>query len=88
MKLFYVFTFTLLLFCILGVSANNQYTLTGTITFANPPATGTLTVSVSGGGSQVFNAPFTSPQNYSISGLTSGAKVKVSDIAIFSCKTV
>ena len=49
----------------------NHYTLTGTVTFVNPPATGTLTVSVSGGGSQVFNAPFTSPQNYSIPGLTS-----------------
>ncbi|HRH99638.1 MAG TPA: SdrD B-like domain-containing protein [Saprospiraceae bacterium] len=50
--------------------ATNQYTLTGTITFTNPPTTDTLRVSVSGGGSQVFTAPFTSPQNYSISGLT------------------
>ena len=62
---------------------NNQYTLTGTITFANPPATGTLTVSVSGGGSQVFNAPFTSPQNYSISGLTSDG-VSHTVTAVFS----
>jgi len=52
-------------------SATNQYTLTGTVTFSNPPSTGTLTVQISGGGSQVFNAPFTSPQSYSIAGQTS-----------------
>ncbi|MBL7752941.1 MAG: carboxypeptidase regulatory-like domain-containing protein [Chitinophagaceae bacterium] len=52
-------------------SGNNQYTLTGAITFSNAPSNGTMTVSVSGGGSQVFNAPFTSPANYSISGLNS-----------------
>lgn len=63
--------------------ATNQYTLTGALTFANAPTTGTLTVSVSGGGSQVFNAPFTSPQNYSIAGLTSdGASHTVT--AVFS----
>jgi len=52
-------------------SATNQYTLTGTVTFSNPPSTGTLTVQIAGGGSQVFNAPFTSPQSYSIAGQTS-----------------
>jgi hypothetical protein len=53
----------------------NQYELTGSVTFTTPPATtGSMTVSVSGGGSQVFNAPFNSPINYSIGGLTlSGA---------------
>ncbi len=48
---------------------NNQYTLTGSITFSNAPTSGTMTVSVSGGGSQTFTAPFTSPLNYSIAGL-------------------
>ena len=46
----------------------NQYTLTGAVTFTNPPFTGTMTVQIAGGGSQVFNAPFTSPLSYSIAG--------------------
>jgi hypothetical protein len=53
------------------VPATNLYTLTGAVTFANAPATGTMTVQITGGGSQVFNAPFTSPSNYSIAGQTS-----------------
>ena len=52
-------------------SGNNQYTLTGNVTFSNAPSSGTLTISVSGGGIQVINAPFTSPVAYSIAGLTS-----------------
>ncbi|KAB2859629.1 MAG: PKD domain-containing protein [Flavobacteriales bacterium] len=64
-------------------SATNTYSLTGNITFSNPPATGTLTVTSSCGGSQTFNAPFTSPQAYNISGITSnGAACSVT--AVFS----
>ncbi|MBP7184029.1 MAG: hypothetical protein KBA06_00855 [Saprospiraceae bacterium] len=48
----------------------NSYDLTGSLTFVNEPTSGTLTVSVSGGGSQVFNAPFTSPLPYNITGLS------------------
>jgi hypothetical protein len=55
------------------VPATNLYDVTGNITFANAPATGTLTVSV-GGQQQVFNAPFTSPQAYTITGLTLSLK--------------
>ncbi len=51
-------------------ATNNTYSVTGFVSFANAPATGSLTVSVSGGGNQVFNAPFTSPQAYTITGLT------------------
>lgn len=51
---------------------NNQYAVSGQVTFTDAPATGTLTVSISGGGTQVFNAPFTSPINYTINGQTSG----------------
>ncbi len=50
-------------------SPSNTYTLQGSVSFTNPPTTGTLTVSVQGGQSQVFTAPFTSPINYSISNL-------------------
>jgi hypothetical protein len=49
--------------------ATNTYSVTGTMTFANPPATGTLTVFGSCGGSQSFSPPFSSPMNYTFSGL-------------------
>ncbi|TDR24730.1 hypothetical protein C8D80_1776, partial [Flavobacterium cheniae] len=62
------------------------YTLSGEVTFSNPPATGTMTVVNSCGGSQVFNAPFTSPIAYSIPGLTAnGSSCTVS--ASFSDST-
>lgn len=47
-------------------SPANTFTLTGTITATNPPATGTLTVTSSCGGSQVFNPPFAGSINYSL----------------------
>ncbi len=50
--------------------ANNTYSVSGAVTFANPPSSGTLTVSSSCGGTQTFNAPFTSPLNYNLTGLT------------------
>ncbi|MBP7184030.1 MAG: hypothetical protein KBA06_00860 [Saprospiraceae bacterium] len=53
------------------VSSTNIYDLTGSISFTTAPSTGTLSVSLAGGGSQVFNAPFTSPQTYSLTGLNS-----------------
>ena len=52
-------------------TSTNLYSLSGSVTFVNAPASGTLTVTNSCGGSQTFNAPFTSPQAYSITGLTS-----------------
>lgn len=51
--------------------ANNTYGVTGQVTFVSPPSSGTLTVSSSCGGTQTFNAPFTSPLNYSLTGITS-----------------
>ncbi|MES2798816.1 MAG: gliding motility-associated C-terminal domain-containing protein [Bacteroidota bacterium] len=51
-------------------NGSNQYNVTGQIDFVNAPGSGTLTVSSSCGGSQVFNAPFTSPLNYSLNNLT------------------
>ncbi len=62
---------------------NNKYDLSGQIVFEYEPLTGSLTVAVSGGGNVVFNAPFTSPLSYTITGLTSdGASHTVS--AVFS----
>jgi gliding motility-associated-like protein len=51
-------------------NASNQYSVSGAISVSNPPTSGTLTVSSSCGGSQTFNAPFTSPINYNLTGLT------------------
>ena len=52
--------------------ATNQYTITGTINFTNAPASGTLTLSNSCGGSQVFNAPFGGSANFSLTGTANG----------------
>ncbi len=46
--------------------SNSAYGLSGNITFTNPPASGTLTVTSTSGGTQTFNAPFTSPLTYNI----------------------
>lgn len=51
--------------------ANNQYSLSGTITVTTPPTTGTLTITNSCGGSQTINPPFGASINYSIPALTS-----------------
>lgn len=55
--------------------SNNLYSVDGTLTFNNPPATGTITLTVSGGGSTVLNPPFASPQSFSITGLNSDGAV-------------
>ncbi|MGZ4053687.1 MAG: T9SS type B sorting domain-containing protein [Bacteroidia bacterium] len=64
--------------------ATNSYSVAGNVTFVNPPATGTLTVTSSCGGTiQTLNAPFVSPLAYSLTGLTSnGASCSVT--AVFS----
>lgn len=48
---------------------DGTYGVSGAIQFVNQPLTGSLIVTTTCGGSQVFTAPFTSPINYSISGL-------------------
>lgn len=63
--------------------ATNNYSVSGTISITNPPASGTLTVTTSCGGSQVFSAPFAASIAYNITGLTSnGAACTVT--AVFS----
>jgi gliding motility-associated-like protein len=50
----------------------NNYSVTGSISFVNPPTTGVLTVTSSCGGSvQTFTAPFVGPLAYALNGLTS-----------------
>lgn len=67
-----------------GGCSNNTYNLTGTLNITNPPNSGTLTITSScGGAPQVFNAPFGTTINYSISGLpANGAGCTVN--AVFS----
>lgn len=50
--------------------AGNTYNVAGSIAFTSPPASGTLTVTNTCGGTQTFNAPFVSPLAYSLNGLT------------------
>jgi gliding motility-associated-like protein len=50
---------------------SNTYSLSGQVAFSAAPTTGTLTVTNSCGGSQVFNPPFTSPIAYNFPGLNS-----------------
>ena len=68
--------------------SSNQYTLSGSISFSNPPSNGTLTITGSCGGTETFNAPFTSPQAYSLTGLTAngaGCTVTATFSANSSC---
>lgn len=51
------------------VGGANSTTLTGAVEFLNPPSSGQLIVENCDGDSQTFNAPFTSPINYSIAGV-------------------
>jgi subtilisin-like proprotein convertase family protein len=52
-----------------GTCVNGLYTLTGSLQVQSPPATGTLTITNSCGGTQTINAPFISPISYSIPNL-------------------
>ncbi len=45
---------------------SNSYNVSGQVSFANAPGTGSLVISVQGGHSAVINAPFTSPVSYNI----------------------
>jgi len=47
----------------------NTYELWGTVLITDPPATGELLIRVEGGPSQVFTAPFSSPESIRVRGL-------------------
>lgn len=51
--------------------STNQYSVSGQIVFQYPPTSGTLTVSSSCGASTTIPAPWTSPINYTLTGLNS-----------------
>jgi hypothetical protein len=71
--------------CTIGLTAtptlctgnnSNTYTLSGNLTFTNAPSSGTLEVSVQGGSSVVFYAPFSSSMNYTIDGLIADGVIR------------
>lgn len=49
---------------------NGQYSISGFVSFSNPPLTGTLTVSNSCGGTLTFSAPFISPMSFAQNNLS------------------
>lgn len=54
--------------------SDNTFEVSGTVTYSSPPATGSLVVQVTNGGSTyttTINPPFTSPDNYTITGIPS-----------------
>jgi hypothetical protein len=51
------------------VPATNTYSVSGQVTVANPPSTGSLVLTSNCGGSVTINAPFVSPINYTIPGI-------------------
>lgn len=51
--------------------SDNTFDINGSVEFQNPPATGQLIIEDCNGNQQSFNAPFTSPMNYTISGIDS-----------------
>ena len=57
-------------------SNSNNYALSGQVALTDPPASGTLTISVTGGQSQVFNAPFSSTIDYTINKLIADGQTR------------
>lgn len=64
--------------------ADNTFDITGQLQFVSQPSTGTLTVSDCNGNSQTFNAPFTSPINYSLNNIQSTGQTNCTVTASFS----
>ena len=52
-------------------ATSNQYSVTGTVSFLDPPSTGQLIIEDCSGAQLTFNAPFGTSQNYAFLGLAS-----------------
>lgn len=62
----------------------NTFDITGSVEFESAPSTGTLTITDCLGNTQVFNAPFTSPQPYTLAGITPNGTTNCAITATFS----
>lgn len=63
---------------------DNSFEITGSVEFQSPPTTGQLIISDCNGNSQTFNAPFTSPTNYALTGIDSDGTLNCELTAEFS----
>lgn len=64
--------------------ADNTFSITGTVEFDTPPTTGQLIVQDCNGNQQTFNAPFTSPTNYALTGIDSDGTQNCTVTAFFT----
>jgi len=64
--------------------SSGTFDITGQVQFSNPPTSGQLVVTTCSGDQQTFNAPFTSPINYSIAGITADGTTGCSVTASFT----
>lgn len=62
----------------------NTFDITGTIEFTSPPTTGSVTFTDCLGNSVTYNAPFTSPLNWAITGITPNGTTNCTVTATFS----
>jgi len=65
-------------------TVTNTFDVTGTLEFLSPPTTGTLTLTDCLGNSVTYNAPFTSPLNWAITGITPNGTTNCEIVATFS----
>jgi hypothetical protein len=65
-------------------ATTNNFSITGTVEFQTPPATGQLVIQDCNGNQTTFNAPFTSPQNFTISNIPSNGQAGCSVTASFT----
>lgn len=63
---------------------DNSFEITGSVEFQSPPATGQLIIEDCNGNQQTFNAPFTSPTNYALTGIDSDGTTNCDLTAYFS----
>ena len=67
-------------------TVTNTFDITGTLEFTSPPTTGTLTLTDCNGNSVSYPAPFTSPLNWSITGITPNGTTNCEVVATFSAE--
>lgn len=65
-------------------TTTNTFDVTGTLEFVSPPTTGTLTITDCNGESTTFFPPFTSPMNWTLSGITPNGSTNCDVTATFS----
>ncbi|GAB5419235.1 MAG: hypothetical protein Crog3KO_31810 [Crocinitomicaceae bacterium] len=65
-------------------TVTNTFDITGTLEFTSPPSSGTLTLTDCNGNSVSYNAPFVSPLNWAITGITPNGTTNCEVTATFS----